>query len=370
MKVAYLLSDLGGGTGHHLLEMLRHRPSETWDAEIVSEARHGPHMVLPVEHETLSAPGGPARYPVRQLLRFRQLERRFQSKQPDILHTYFFWSILYGRLLKLRGAVPRLVENREDMGFDLGTHETAWLSATRHLPDRVICVSEAVRQTVLEREGLPSSRVAVVRNGIHCQIPSADPSLDELRRELDIGLQNPVVMMVANYDRPVKGVVWFLDSIPVIRRAIPQARYVLLGGGKRKAERRERVRRLGIADVLKMPGFRDDVHRFYELADLSVLTSLSEGLSITILESMRHGVPVVATRVGGNPELVRDGHTGFLVPPRDTERFSAAVVRLLRDRALRERFGTAGQLVIRREFGLEQVVERYAEIYDDVLSGG
>jgi glycosyltransferase involved in cell wall biosynthesis len=177
-------------------------------------------------------------------------------------------------------------------------------------------------------------------------------------------------MMVANYDRPVKGVTWFLDAIPAIRRAMPQARYILLGGGKRQAELRERVRRLGIEDVLRMPGFRDDVQRFYELADLSVLTSLSEGLSITILESMRHGVPVVATRVGGNPELVREGRTGFLVPPRDTERFSAAVVQLLRDRALRERFGAEAKSVVRRDFTLERVVESYAEIYRAVLAGG
>jgi glycosyltransferase involved in cell wall biosynthesis len=327
-------------------------------------------MVLPVKHEILTAPGGPARYPVRQLLRLRQLERRFRTTQPEILHTYFFWSILYGRLLKLRGSVRRLVENREDVGFDFGVHEVAWLSATRHLPDRVICVSEAVRQAVLQREGITPSKVVVVRNGIQPEAPSTDPRLDELREDLDIAGQNPVVMMVANYDRPVKGVTWFLDAIPAIRRAMPQARYILLGGGKRQAELRERVRRLGIEDVLRMPGFRDDVQRFYELADLSVLTSLSEGLSITILESMRHGVPVVATRVGGNPELVREGRTGFLVPPRDTERFSAAVVQLLRDRALRERFGAEAKSVVRRDFTLERVVESYAEIYRAVLAGG
>jgi glycosyltransferase involved in cell wall biosynthesis len=369
MKVAYLLSDLGGGTGHHLLELLRRRPSEAWEAEIVSEASHGPHMALPVKHEILPAPGGPGLYPIRQFLRFRQLEHRFCLDRPEILHTYFFWSILYGRLLKARGVVGRLVENREDMGFDLGAHEVAWLSATRHLPDRVICVSEAVRQAVLQREGLPSSRVVVVRNGIHIETPSIDPRLEELRGELEIGEQNPIVMMVANYDRPVKGVVWFLDAIPVIRESVPHARFVLLGGGKRHAELSERVRRLGISDVLRMPGFRDDVHRFYELADLSVLTSLSEGLSITILESMRHGVPVVATRVGGNPELVHEGRTGFLVPPRDTSRFAAAVVHLLRDRTLRERFGAEGRSVVRRNFNLEHVVARFAEIYGAVLHG-
>ena len=93
------------------------------------------------------------------------------------------------------------------------------------------------------------------------------------------------------------------------------------------------VARLGIDDVFLMPGFREDVHRFYALMDVSVLTSFSEGLSITILESMKYGVPVVVTDVGGNREIVSNGRTGFLVPPGDSQKFADAVIRMLRDKA-------------------------------------
>ena len=369
MKVTYLLSDLGGGTGHHLLDLLDSRGPEDWQAKIVSEVPSTSRMALPVEHLVLEAPPGPARYPVRQALRYRQLERLFRRDPPDVLHTYFFWSVVYGRLLKARGVVQRLVENREDMGFEMGRHEHAWYAMTRRLPDRVICVSDAVRDMVLNTEGLPASRVEVVRNGIRLVEPTPDPRPDDLRRELGIAPHSPVVLMVANYDRPVKGVVHFLEAVPIIRAAVPEARFILIGSGKRESEFRSRSRALQIDDVFLMPGFRQDVHRFYALADLSVLTSLSEGLSITILESMRHGVPVVVTDVGGNPEIVKPGRTGLLVPPVDPGRFAEAVVRLLRDAALRERYGREARRVIREEWGLAAVVERYGRIYAEVARG-
>jgi glycosyltransferase involved in cell wall biosynthesis len=367
VRVTYLLSDLGGGTGHHLLDLLDSRSPADWEAKIVSEVPSTSRMKLPVEHLVLDPPRGPARYPIRQLLRYRQLEQLFRRDPPDVLHTFFFWSVLYGRLLKARGVVPRLVENREDMGFGMGIHEHAWYALTRRLPDRVICVSDAVRDTVLETEHLPASRLTVVRNGIRRSEPMPDPRLDDLRAELRIPPTSPVVLMVANYDRPVKGVVHFFDALPLIRRDLPEARFVLIGHGRREAEFRDRAKALGIDDVLLMPGFREDVHRFYELANVSVLTSLSEGLSITVLESMRHGVPVVVTEVGGNPEIVQQGRTGILVPPGDAGRFAEAVVRLLRDPALRDRFGREAERVIREEFDLGRVVERYGRIYEEVL---
>lgn len=369
MKVTYLLSDLGGGTGHHLLDLLDSRGPADWEAQIVSEVPSTSRMGLPVDHMVLEAPRGPAKYPIRQFLRYRQLERLFRLDPPDVLHTYFFWSVVYGRLLKARGIVSRLVENREDMGFDMGAHEHAWYGLTRHLPDRVICVSGAVREVVLEREKLPPSRVEVIHNGIRPSASPSDPRPHELRGELEIPAGSPVVLMVANYDRPVKGVAHFLDSIPLIRRELPRTRFILIGHGRREAEFRKKAEALGIDDVLLMPGFREDVDRFYALADLSVLTSLSEGLSITVLESMRHGVPVVVTDVGGNPEIVKQGRTGVLVPPGDPTRFAEAVVRLLRDPALRSRFGQEARRVVRKDFGLERVVERYGRIYEEVLRG-
>jgi len=367
MRVTYLLSDLGGGTGHHLLDLLRVRDPERWQADIVSEVPSTSRMNLPVRHVVLDPPRGPAAYPVRQVQRYLQLEARFRQAVPDILHTYFFWSIIYGRFLKARGVVPRLVENREDLGFAWGKHEYALLALTRHLPDRVICVSDAVRSVVLAREGLDRSRVQVIRNGITSLNPDRDPRLEDLRTELGLSPDHLVVGMVANYDRPVKGVNVFLESIPLIRAAVPKSRFVLLGQGQTEGRVRSHAARLGIDDVFLMPGFREDVHRFYALMDVSVLTSFSEGLSITILESMKYGVPVVVTDVGGNPEIVSNGRTGFLVPPGNSHKFAHAVIRMLRDPSRRQRLGRDALRVVESDFDLVYVSRQYEQVYRQLL---
>lgn len=367
MRVTYLLSDLGGGTGHHLLNLLQVRDPDQWHADIISEVPSTSRMDIPVRHIVLDSPAGPAAYPVRQIQRYGQLEARFRKAPPDILHTYFFWSIIYGRILKARGVIARLVENREDLGFAWGRHEYALLALTRQLPDRVICVSDAVRSVVLGREGLERSKVQVIRNGISRARPDPETLLDDLRNELDLDPEHLVVGMVANYDRPVKGVDVFLESIPLIRAAVPEARFLLLGQGQTEKQVRSHAALLKIDDVFQMPGFRDDVSRFYALMDVSVLTSFSEGLSITVLESMKHGVPVVVTDVGGNREIVASGRTGYLVPPGDARKFADTVIRVLRDRSLRQRFGMAAQHVVASRFALRDVSSQYEQTYHEVL---
>jgi glycosyltransferase involved in cell wall biosynthesis len=181
---------------------------------------------------------------------------------------------------------------------------------------------------------------------------------------LGFGENHLVVGMVANYNRSVKGVSFFLDAVPMIVQAVPSARFLLLGGGEEEKSLRARAQSLGIEPYTVFAGFRSDIHRYYAVMDISALTSFSEGLSITLLESMRCGIPVVATRVGGNPELVCDGVTGFLVPPGDVPSFVERTVKLLQDKELRSRMGEEGRLRAMRDFLLEDVASRYLALYE------
>lgn len=363
--MAYLLSDLGGGTGHHLFSVLRARREGAWTARILSEVRSTARVDCPVPLELLP-PTRFDRYPLSQVERYRHLRRRLGDDSPDILHTYFFWSIIYGRLLKASGTIHRLVENREDLGFNWGRHEYSLLRLTKGLPDRIICVSDAVRQRVLEKERLDHSRVVVIRNGIAPPPSTRERAGTSIRAEFGIPETSPIVGMVANFDRPVKGARYFVDALPLVVREIPDVRFLLIGLGENEAELRQRAEAAGVGDRLVFPGFRKDIDRFYDAMDVSALTSLSEGLSITLLESMRHGIPVVATNVGGNPEIVRHGETGLLVPSQDSERFAAELVRLIRDPGLRERFSRSAREVVRNSFFLPDVAVAYAQVYADV----
>lgn len=360
------MGDLGGGTADHVFALLRRWDRRSWDTRIVSEApltaKRPPDA--PVTYVGVS--GRLARFPFAQLTGLARTAAAIRSNRPDLLHCYFFWTIMYGRMLKWTRRIDRLVENREDQGFAWGDLEYALLRKTRHLPDRVICVSEAVRQVAVARERLAPERTVVIHNGVDTNIPAGDHR-DAVRRELGYAPDVPLVGMVSNLNRPIKGVRYFLDAIPLITQSVPSARFVIFGGGKDEAMLRGHAASRGIADVVQFAGFRKDIDRYYDAMDVSVLTSLSEGLSIALLDSMNHGLPVVVTAVGGNPEVVVDGTTGYLVPPRDAAAFAQRVIALLGDPGLRERMGRAARERIRSRFDIRQTAQRYLELYREVL---
>jgi glycosyltransferase involved in cell wall biosynthesis len=368
-RILFLTDDLGGGTGNHLLSMMKHWDTDRWKPEILSRvpltARVSPEV--PVRY--LPSNGMNRLYPIAQIRALQRIRKVILEIDPAIVHAYFFWPILFGRLLKWGGAVKVLVENREDQGFDWGAHEYAWLRLTRDLPDRIICVSDAVRQVVMERECAREDRVVVIRNGVETMPDTGDPPVD-LRKELGIGEDDLVVGMVANYNRSVKGVSLFLDAVPEIVKAVSSARFLLLGRGKEDGGLKEKARSMGIDRYVIFAGYRPDIHRYYAIMDISALTSFSEGLSITLLESMRCGLPVVATRVGGNSEVVVDGETGYLVPAGDVSAFASRTVTLLLDRELRKRMGEEGRRRVERNFLLRDVAKRYEEVYEGLLSHG
>lgn len=373
-RVLLVTSNLGGGTGTHLVGLLERWEPRRWAFHLHC---HGPVELDPpanVELTRVSRRGALDRFPLAQLRRMGHLRREVRRHPPDLVHAYFFWPVVYARLLKRAGYVRHLVENREDEGFNMGERDFRILRRTAHLPDRVVCVSEAVRRVAVEREGVSPSRTVVIPNGVALPRTAAGKGererlRAEVRQELGLDGEHRVVGMVANLNRAVKGVHHFVDAVPAIVEAVPEARFLVVGGGPDEDALRARARARAVAGHLHFTGFRPDIHRIYPAMDVSVLTSLSEGLSITLLESMGHGLPVVATRVGGNPELVRDGENGFLVPPADIPAFAERVVALLRDGALRQEMGTRGRALVESDFVLERVARRYEALYRSVIRG-
>lgn len=370
-RILFVTSDLGGGTGDHLLQMIGYWDKARWEAEIISEAPLTSRRAPEVQVEYLSRSRWLGRFPISQLRALYRINRHLKNRDPEIVHCYFYWSILYGRFLKKLGRVRHLVENREDEGFAWGEREYARLRRSRSLPDRVICVSEAVRRVAVDREGVDPARTLVIHNGVRLPRQSR-PERESCRLDLGIKHDEVLVGMVSNLHRPIKGVSYFLDAIPLILEAEPSARFAIFGHGfGRGAEERllrEKAKSLGIDRPPLFAGFRPDIDRCYAATDVFVMTSLSEGLSIALLESMSHGLPVVVTAVGGNPEVVVEGETGFLVPPRQPAAFADRVIRLLRDRELRARMGEAGRRRVEEKFLIRQAARRYLEVYEDVLS--
>jgi glycosyltransferase involved in cell wall biosynthesis len=368
-QVLILTGSLGGGTGNHILSMIKYWDKSVWPTRIINmdslnifESPDVPiHYLPPSKHFHY--------FPFAQMRYISKIYGGIRGKFNNIFHAYFFWPIIYGRLLKLTGKITTLVENREDQGFSWGLHEYTWLRMTRTVPDRVICVSEDVRNVVLDREGIDPARVVVIKNGVGLA-HGRTGDVAATRQELGIREENLIVGMVANYNRAVKGVSYFLDAISIIIKEVPSARFLLVGGGNYEARQslRSKAREMGIEPFVIFTGYQKEIQRYYQIMDISVLTSLSEGLSITLLESMAHALPVVVTRVGGNPEVVIDEKTGYLVPTKDIHTLAKRISRLLLDPELRRRMGDEGRKRIEQHFQLRDVSKRYLEVYQDLIS--
>ena len=366
-RISFLSSDLGGGTGNHLLQMSKYWDSKLWQAQLIADAKLTAREMpaLPVVYLAALPFKILECYPFSQIYRFWQIIRLLAKFRPDLVHAYFFWPIIYGRLLRLSGRINLLIENREDQGFNWGKHEYLLLRLSAKIPDKVICVSEAVRRTVIEKERLSDNQTLVIHNGVAANIPAAQDH--SLRKELGLAEGESLVGMVANFNREVKGVEYFIEAIPLILTQCPRTWFILLGRGAGEAQLRARAELLGINSRIIFAGFQKQIERYYSLMTISVLTSLSEGLSLTLLESMSFGLPVVASKVGGNPELVQDGITGFLVPPRDALSFAEKVVILLRDKQLCARMGEAAKERIRQYFRIEDTAAKYLNLYQQLL---
>jgi glycosyltransferase involved in cell wall biosynthesis len=230
----------------------------------------------------------------------------------------------------------------------------------------MVAVSEDVKRFLVEVTGAAERRIRVVHNGIgRVALPSAD-EVDRRRSALGIAAGERIVGMVGSLSG-VKGHRYLLEAAREILAGCPSTTFVIVGHGPLEAELRAQVTRLRLDGRVRFLGFRDDAGELVSLFDVFALPSLSEGLSIALLEAMAAGRPIVATNVGGNPELITDGETGLLVPAGDARSLAAAIGRLLKDTAEAKRLGENGMHRVTTRFGLEHMIGGYQAIYDREL---
>jgi N-acetyl-alpha-D-glucosaminyl L-malate synthase BshA len=222
-------------------------------------------------------------------------------------------------------------------------------------------VSESLRQNTIETLGIKRD-IRVIYNFLDCERYRRATD-DELRRQL-LGGTEAVVMHVSNF-RPVKRVDRVLDTFIRIRECV-NARLVMVGNGPDRPALERSVANQGLSDVVEFVGERHDLVALLSAADLFLLPSAQESFGMAALEAMACGTPVVASRVGGLPEVIQDGVTGFLCEEDDTEAMARRGVDLLTDKALHARISAAGEVLVRTTFCEDLIVPQYLEFYQHV----
>lgn len=308
----------------------------------------------------------------RQMLR---LARELRARRSQVMHSYNFYANVFSIPAARLAGVPCIVASIRDMGVYLTPMQRRVQRWVCSFADRVLVNAHAIRDWLIE-DGYAPEKIRVIRNGARIPVIDAPEARSRVRSELGIPTSGKVAMMVSRLN-PKKGVEQFIDAVPNVLARIPDAWFVIVGDAVLTSEGQERAymhglaqrtRELGVQGRILFTGMRRDVPHLLAAADVSILPSHSEGFPNTVIEAMASGLPVVASSVGGIPELIQHGRTGLLVPPGDVTALAESMVTVLSNSFLSRRLGEAARLHIRSRFSFEKMCCETIALYRNVLS--
>jgi glycosyltransferase involved in cell wall biosynthesis len=297
-----------------------------------------------------------------------RLVGRLRQLRIDVINGHNPTGALFGTLAGGIASVPVIVRTEHSIHY-ASRHSGIYRGMERWMTARssaVICVCDAVRASHAPRFAGLESRFVTIANGI-----GPDPSTrarDDVRRELGVAIDESLALAVGSLT-PQKAQRVLVDAMIEVRRRAPRARLVIAGEGSLREALETRIAELGLAKTVTLLGARGDVADLMRAADVFVLPSEREGLSITLLESMRAGIPAVATRVGGNGEAIEHGRTGLLVAVHDVAALADAVSQLLADAPRRASMGAAAKARWRERFTAERMVLDTERLYERLAHG-
>jgi len=295
-----------------------------------------------------------------------ELSRFMRRMRPDIVQCMLPMACVAGGMAARLARAPVLVTGRRGLGHYKEGKPV--LRMAENLVNKwsaaVVTNSDAVMADVLLRERIDPRKLRVIRNGVRIPGP---PPLGGWRVVAGKSLEGPVVCLVANFFH-YKRHRDFVSAAAMILKEVSSAYFVLVGDGSLRGEIEKRISELGLCSRFILLGIRTDSVQIMQLSDIVTLCSCEEGFPNVLLEAMAAGKPVVATRVGGIPEIVEDGSTGILVDPGAPERLAEAIVRLLKDKERAEEMGRLGRERVARNFTIEKMVRTYEELYATLLS--
>ncbi len=304
------------------------------------------------------------------LATYWKMAKLIRKYKPDIIHTRNIATLEMQLVAALLGVKGRLHSEHGRDTVDLDGRKPSHLLLRRLLNPLVkvyIALSKDIGKWLLEDVGVRSGKVLHVYNGVPTdRFTPARECRDGIRREAGVAGEDVVIGTIGRFS-PEKDQMTLLKAFSRLIRENSvskfRARLFLVGDGPTKQELQDYIEQNDLTEWVWMPGKRDDVEHIYSAMDIFVLPSLIEGISNTILEAMSSALPVVATRVGGNAELVSEGLTGALVKAEDEIEMAAAVAGYVNDDQLRENAGSQGRDRVLEMFSIEKMISEYLRIY-------
>jgi glycosyltransferase involved in cell wall biosynthesis len=300
----------------------------------------------------------------------RRLAAIWRQSGADLVQAHQYTPFFYALAARLRYRRPPIVFTEHGRHYpDFPRTRRMVVNRLALEPrDRVVAVGPSVRRALIEYEGIPAGRIQVIVNGVDPDRYSPNPfSRVEMRRQLGLAADAFAVLMVARLD-PIKDHVTAIRSCAKAADSVPGLKLFVVGDGPERGSIESFVREQRLDGLVRMLGTRDDVPRLLAAADALLLTSVSEGIPLTVIEGMASGVPVVSTDVGSVAEVLAGGTAGLLAPARDVDALANHLVRLGRSPRLRGDLGGRGRARVEALYSERQMADHYAGLFDSLLA--
>jgi|SRR5712691_1272780 len=346
-----------GGTEGQFVEVARGLDSSRWDLHLTCRRAEGPLRAR------LEAAGlrvwscGSGSFKSRHFARtLWMLARYLRTHKIQLVHCFDFYSNIVGVIAARLARVPAVIASQRELG-DLRTPlERRCYRVAMRLADYVLVNADAVAERLARARILGPERIVLIPNGVNTVRFSPQP----IPRRHRSGYVT--VGTVANL-RAVKGLEHLVQAMVFVRDRYPRERLTIWGDGPLRADLIRLIDEVGLSGGAELRGATTEPETALQAMDIFVLPSLSEACSNALLEAMASGLPVVTTRVGGNPALVEDEVTGLLVPPGDPNALAKAIIRLMEDPVLADRLGAAAREVVCARFGVDRMLARVQALY-------
>ena len=292
----------------------------------------------------------------------RRLAQLLRQQQVDVLHLHNPTALFYGAPAGRLAGVRPIIYTEHGRDYSHGWKSRLLNRMLTRMVDRVVVLHERARRYMHEQEGAPLGRIVKVYNGIADPGRHSPAQRQQMRQSLGLNTDSSAIGIVARLD-PIKNLPVLITAMQQIHRQQAKARLLIIGDGPLREALSQQVCDSGLDPVVQFLGTRHDVPALLSALDLLVLPSSSEGLSMTLIEGSAAGLPLIASDVGGNNELVQDGVNGLLVKAGDSDALAAALLQLINDPALARRMGAASRKRYQQHFAASAMLAGYQALY-------
>ena len=366
-RVFHMVNSLEmGGSEHQMVEVASRQKGGGYDVTVGCLSARGP-LIEALRLAGISViefdPKG-ALFRPRGIYQLLRLTRFFLKTPFDVVQTHDLYSTLLGVPAAWLARVPVILSCRRDLShwWWYTPRRRAFLRRIQNRSNYVIANSQAVRDFLVEKDGFHPKLIRVIRNGVDLE-RFASVRADRQGLFPHLAAQSQLIAVVANMNVETKGHADLIRAAAEVSREFQDAKFLLVGDGAERSRLEAMTQDLGLSNTVLFLGRRKDVPGILACCDLFVLPSWAEGLPNSVLEAMASGLPVVATRVGGIPEIIDDGASGLLVAPKDSNALAKAILQLLRNEELARRFAQSARDRAYAQFGFNRLLSELACLY-------